>query len=212
MISHRQAFDLFWSVKPPWAGPRAVKLVQAVSLHETGYGSGWGRSCPAMVDSYNLGAIQGRPGALCGDSHADGSRYQAYYRRYENYEQGARALWNVLTKTVDERAILQDDSLNYAGMAWAMRRAGYYEAPESTYRTALRNALTSIDKGLRAEPSKSSNFWASDTTSSSLAADDANAGLKRGRMAVAGMGLLAGAFVLTVNAVDSRQKRRRRAA
>ena len=149
MMSHAEATALFRATRPERCvlGERAILLAQAVALHESGYGSGWGRSCPEMVGSWNMGAIQGSPGAICGDSHADGSRYTARYRIYPSAEAGAAGLWHELWRRPGVRRVLLDNSLDVRGMAKAMRASGYFEATESSYVKALQNAVERIKAG-----------------------------------------------------------------
>lgn len=119
-------------------------MVQAVGRHETGYGRGWARSCPAMAQSHNWGAIQGSPGAMCRDTHEDGSAYHASYRIYPTDEAGAADLWRELARRPYVRRVLSDDSLDVSGLARAMRASGYYEATERSYAAALARSLDAI--------------------------------------------------------------------
>lgn len=143
-MSHAAAHAVLLATRPPEAGPRAVRLVQAVALHETGYGQGWARSCPGLVGGHNWGAIQGQPGAVCGDTHADGTRYQASYKRYPSDEAGAADLWRELWRRPGVRRVLLDDSLDVEGLAAAMHASRYMEASVSSYTKALRLALDTI--------------------------------------------------------------------
>lgn len=143
-MNHLEAHELFRRTAPEGAGPRAVWLVQAVSWHETNYGQGWARSCPAMVGSNNLGAMQGTPGAICRDRHADGTWYQWSYRFFPSLDAGASAMWAWLWRHPHVKRFLLDDALDPAGMAQAMRRDGYFEATETSYARALSNALKVI--------------------------------------------------------------------
>ena len=140
-MTHDEAHAIIVRTRPPGAGPRAARLVQAVALHETGYGRGWSRSCPAMLNSHNWGAIQGRPGAMCRDTHADGSPYHASYRIYPSDDAGAADLWRELWRRPGVRRVLLDDSLDVPGLAAAMRASGYFEAALHRYAAALALAL-----------------------------------------------------------------------
>jgi len=156
VVTHAEAAEILRRTGPDWAGPRARRLVQAVALHETSYGRGW-RNCAGMEASHNWGAIQGAPGVLCEDTHADGSTYRASYRIYPSDEAGAAGLWYELTKRPLVVRVLRDDSLDVAGLAHAMRTpqrladgrtfGPYYEATEQSYVKALRRALDSIARG-----------------------------------------------------------------
>lgn len=143
-MNHKTANAILTATRPRDAGPRAVLLAQAVALHETGYGGGWARSCPELVGGHNWGAVQGTPGAICGDTHADGSSYRTSYRRYPSDEAGAAGLWHELWKRPAVRRVLMDDALDVDGLATAMRAEGYYEATRASYTVALRRALDTI--------------------------------------------------------------------
>lgn len=144
-MTHDDARAILIRTRPAGAGPRAVRLVQAVALHETAYGRGWGRACPAMVNSHNWGAIQGSPGAVCRDTHADGSSYHASYRIYGSDDAGAADLWRELWRRPLVRRVLVDDALDPHGMAAAMRASRYFEAPLAKYADALRLALRRME-------------------------------------------------------------------
>lgn len=125
-------------------GPRALQLVQAVARLETRYGTGWGGTCKgAGVGSHNWGAIQG-PGFACVDTHEDGTPYLTSFRAYPSPESGAAALVTQLWSMRRVRRVLQEDSIDVVGMATAMRRSGYYEAPLERYVTAMRNNLREL--------------------------------------------------------------------
>lgn len=94
-----------------------------------------------MENSHNWGAIQGRPGALCRDTHADGSPYHAPYRIYVSDDAGAADLWRELWRRPRVRRVLMDDALDAPGLAVAMRASGYFEAPLHRYIAALGLAL-----------------------------------------------------------------------
>jgi len=97
-----------------------------------------------MDNSHNWGAIQGSPGAVCRDTHADGSPYHAPYRIYASDDAGAGDLWRELWRRPRVRRVLLDDALDPRGMAAVMRASGYYEAPLSRYEAALALALRRI--------------------------------------------------------------------
>lgn len=148
-MSHAEAYAILRATAPRDAsglkvGPRATRLAQAVALHESGYGSGWSRSCPEAAGSHNWGAIQGSPGVICSDTHADGTPYTAPYRVYASDEAGAAGLWHELWRRAPVRRVLMDDALDVSGLARAMHQTGYFEATERSYTKALRNALARI--------------------------------------------------------------------
>lgn len=148
-MNHREAHAIIQRTGPSWAGPRARRLVQAVAWQESNYGRGWGRSCPQMATSHNWGAIQGAPGALCQDTHADGTSYFASYRIYPSDESGAAALWYQLLRRPTVVRVLRDDALDANGMAAAMRAPPLYmERSVEAYARGLRSALDQIARGL----------------------------------------------------------------
>ena len=149
MMSHAAAFELFARTRPMpcLIGPRAIKLAQAVALHESSYGDGWDDACPAMVGSFNMGAIRGSPGHVCEDSHADGSSFTQSYRVYPSAEAGAAALWHELWRRPAVRRVLMDNALDVRSLAKAMRASGYFEQAESIYVKALQNAVKKIQGG-----------------------------------------------------------------
>jgi hypothetical protein len=83
---------------------------------------------------------------MCGDTHEDGSRYVARYRRYADDEAGAVDLWRELWRRPAVRRVLMDDRLDVDSLARAMKATKYFEAPVSRYIWALRGALATITK------------------------------------------------------------------
>lgn len=129
--------------RPTGTGPRAVALAQAVARVETRYARGW--RCPAMIGSFNWGAIHSRDdGAPCTDHDAAGRPYTARFARYASDVAGASALWEQLWRRAPVRRVLMDDALDVDGLARAMRVTGYFEAPAEHYARMLRAALREI--------------------------------------------------------------------
>lgn len=146
MTIHDDARELIERTRPAPLGPRAVQLVQSVAWHETRYGTGW-RRCPALVRAHNWGAIHalaGETGGVCDDADAHGVRYVQRFRSYPSDEAGVRDLWRVMWRAPGIRRVLWDDAIDTRGLARAMRRARYYEAPETSYASALARAVDTI--------------------------------------------------------------------
>jgi hypothetical protein len=123
-----------------------LQAVGAVGRFEGMYGSAFG-------GANNWGAIQVGHGPPCGDdsvevqdSHADGTKYQWCYRRYDSPEAGARDLLRTLYKRagVPEAARAGDST----AMAAAMRASHYFEAPADRYGQAIARHAAAIAQGL----------------------------------------------------------------
>ena len=120
----------------------ALYSVLAVSGIESGYGS---------HSSNNWGGIQCGHGPPCGedcfelgDKHSDGTGYVWCYRRWKTPRDGAKGLADLLIRKVGIDVLSRGDM---RGLAAAMKRAKWYEAPESKYAEALEirwRELTSV--------------------------------------------------------------------
>lgn len=136
-----------------WArtgGPRTLtelQTVQAIARYESGasYGNG---------SSHNWGSIQTTHAPPCGpneieltDHRADGTPYQACFRKYDTDEDGAAALIYELTRRPAVAAAL--DSGNATRVANAMHDTKYFEANPAGYAKGIANVAKSIAATLR---------------------------------------------------------------
>jgi len=122
--------------------------VGAIGRFEGRYGSGFG---PGVN---NWGAIQCQQRPPCDpakciehiDTHADGSKYGACFRRYPTPAAGAADLIRELYRRpgVPEAMRAGDAS----AVAHAMRATGYFEAPESNYALGIEKNAESIAASL----------------------------------------------------------------
>lgn len=145
MMSDRAARDVLLSI---WHGVTKedpalpeLQIVQAIGRFEGGYGA---PNSPPGWPANNWGAVQCRHGPPCvegecseiGDTHADGSSYRYCYRIYPTPEAGAAHLVRLLT--VDRPNVLLEAKKGSAqGVAEAMRKTGYFEAPADKYAKAI---------------------------------------------------------------------------
>lgn len=112
--------------------PEALYAVLSVAGVESSYGN---------VSYHNWGSIQCGHGPPCGDdcielgdSHADGTGYRWCYKRYKTARDGAYGLASLLVRRVGLETLSSGDP---AGVAAAMKKAGYYELAEEKYAAAL---------------------------------------------------------------------------
>ena len=123
-----------------------AQIIQSIGEHETNWSTGWGEN----NNSNNVGAVQGEPGFLHKDHHADGTEYTTYFRQYPTLEDGAVDVVKLVTtrRPTTWEAIKKGD---FVGTANAMRQkdpvsgaGGYFEANPTGYANALIKCATKI--------------------------------------------------------------------
>jgi hypothetical protein len=143
---------------------QAIQAVQAIALHETGYGGNWGG---AGVGSHNWGAEQCHqvgnvpdcdpaqatcPGGSFPhiDHHADGSCYVSCFCSFPDDTTGARHFVQTLTSILKRNGQTLDvlESGDATAIANQMRANGYFEAPAASYASAIANGAKSIASAL----------------------------------------------------------------
>lgn len=135
----RRVLLTVWPTVLPGEAPTLPELqaVQAIGRHERFYG--WASKPPQGVGAHNWGGVQCPHGPPCGedcyesgDSHADGTKYVACFKRYPTAEAGAADLLHLLTiKRPSVRALLRTGNLD--AIAMEMRKTGYFEAKADAY-------------------------------------------------------------------------------
>lgn len=125
--------------------------VQTVALLETGYGN-W--KAPG-TGSNNWGSVHASESPPCGpnafpyperDKH--GKPYTACFKTYPTPEAGARHIWNVFQRMPHVKALLESGYITPERQAHAMRKDGYYVAPEARYAKGLHYHGDRVHKGL----------------------------------------------------------------
>lgn len=145
-MSHQDARDVLYEAyavrEQPIETLAEVQCVQAISLLECQYGNAFG-------GSNNWGCIQCGQKPPCppscvehGDSHADGSKYQACFRVYPTPLAGALDLLHELYRRPGvPEALRSGDTL---AVAEAMRASGYFEAPAKKYALGIETRAKEI--------------------------------------------------------------------
>lgn len=144
----RQISRAAWAAVRPAQAPSLGELqaVEAVGGHEGVFGlatkpAGWDRT-------KNWGAIQrtGTPTALdlpFTDTHADGTKYTAYFKGYSSHLEAAKDLIHELT-TMRPSVGAVLSSGDYAEIAKRMRSSHYFEDDPSKYAGALEEHAKAI--------------------------------------------------------------------
>jgi flagellum-specific peptidoglycan hydrolase FlgJ len=150
----REAFEAVVHAAPT---ANELRILLAVALHETTFGSGWRAE---GIGSNNMGALQADSSWTgetfsYSDSHptstGTSTQYQANFRKYPTALDGWKDLVRVLymQSPATRQAARAGDA---RAVARAMKRAGYYEGQGATveqrigsYEQALVNALWEID-------------------------------------------------------------------
>lgn len=128
---------------------REAQFGQAVARGESGYGRGWK---DAGIGSHNWGAVQaGRPPCdpnrafPYGDTHADGSKYAACFRKYPDDVTGAADFLRIMFKP---NVIAAANAGDIRGVSTAMRANRYFELALDKHVIALTRNLTAMTTAL----------------------------------------------------------------
>lgn len=130
---------------------RQAQMAQAVSAGESGYGRAWKSEGEG---SHNMGAIQVPGGPPCDpavsfektDTRADGTPYQACFRRYPSRVAG----WSDFLRVLYERrpTVLAAANGSIRGFSTALRKSGYFELPLEEHIKAMQWNLGLITRAL----------------------------------------------------------------
>jgi len=158
----RQALSEAWhQVFGEFPSLAEIQLAQAVARGESNYGQASFKNLQTGESQVinNWGAVQsGRPpcgpdGFEATDHHADGSPYQACFRRYATAAEGAAHFLKVLclqhgrdSAPTDVREALA--SGNVDAVAHRMHESGYFELAEEKYANAIWRNVQAIAQNL----------------------------------------------------------------
>ena len=132
----------------PTATEAERQMVQLIAYTETGYAAWVGPG----EGSHNQGAIQGKGPAgsfETEDTHEDGKKYLARFKRYHTDAEAIRDLGATLLKP-NVRAALASGDLS--GAVAAMRRNGYFELRLDLYQERARANYQRLTNRLGWEP------------------------------------------------------------
>jgi hypothetical protein len=130
----------------------ALQVVQAIGRHEGFYGEA--SKPPEWKGSHNWGAVQCGHGLPCAndcfeasDSHEDGQRYRACFKRYPSDDAGAADLVRLVTGSRPSvKKWLASGNLD--AVAFEMHRTHYHETLPDRYAAALLSNAEAMTKAL----------------------------------------------------------------